>query len=228
MAKLVLSADGTIVFQCFVDDARLTIGRDPGSDVVVDDPAASPAHAVVVAVGKDHILEDLGTAGGTFVNGARVDRHILQHGDVIGFGALSLRYLNPRASAEVDLDRTMLITGLKPVAEVAEEAQRRSAESLRVPSAPATRVRFPDATIRFLRGPRAPGRLPLDRVVAGVGRPGELLAVVVRRPYGFFLCRVEGRGRVRVNGRAIDDAPWQLRDGDVIDVADERVEFIAD
>ena len=49
MAKLVLSSDGAIVFQCFVDDARLTIGRDPGSDVVVDDPAASPAHAAAIA-----------------------------------------------------------------------------------------------------------------------------------------------------------------------------------
>lgn len=227
MAKLVLSADGTIVFQCFVDDARLTIGRDPGSDVVVDDPAASPAHAAVVPVGKDHILEDLGSAGGTVVNGARVERHILQHGDTIAFGALHLRYVNPRASAEVDLDRTMLIAGLKPAGNAAAETEPRSAESLRVPSAPAVRVRFPDATIRFVRGPRAPGALPLDRVVAALGTPGTLLCVIARRPHGFFLYHVEGRGYARVNGKALAAEPRQLRDGDVIDVAEERVEFVA-
>lgn len=226
MAKLVLSSDGAIVFQCFVDDARLTVGRDPASDVVVDDPAASPAHAVVVPVGKDHILEDLGSAGGTYVNGTRIERHILQHGDTIAFGALHLRYLNPRASSEVDLDRTMLIAGLKPAADAAADAAQRPAESLRVPSAPAARVRFPDAAVRFMRGPRAPGRMPLDRVVAAFGRPGELLAVVVRRPHGFFLCHVEGRGHAKVNGKPLGAEPRLLRDGDVIDVADERVEFV--
>lgn len=227
MAKLVLSSDGAIVFQCFVDDARLTIGRDPASDVVVDDPAASPTHAAVVPVGKDHILEDLGSAGGTFVNGARIERHILQHGDTVVFGALHLRYVNPRASADVDLDRTMLIEGLRPTADAVEETAPRSAESLRVPSAPAMRVRFPDAAVRFMRGPRAPGKRSLDRVVAAFGTPGTLLCVIVRRPQGFYLCHVEGRGRAKVNGKAQGAEPRLLRDGDVIDVADERVEFVA-
>ena len=54
--------------------------------MVIDDPAVSLAHAVIVPVGNDHILEDLGSANGTFVNGTRIERHILQHGDVIEFG----------------------------------------------------------------------------------------------------------------------------------------------
>ena len=227
MAKLVLSADGAIVFQCFVDDVPLRIGRAPGNDVVVDDPAAGPAHATIVPVGKDHILEDMDSDAGTFVNGTPVARHILQHGDTIAFGALRLRYLNPRATTEADFDRTMLITGLAQDSAVPESPTARSPESLRVPSAPATRVRFPEARARLVRGPRAPLLLPLDRVVAGFGRPGVSLAVVVRRPQGFFLVHVEGRVRARVNGAAVGEEPCRLRDGDVIDVADERIEFVA-
>ena len=96
MAKLVLSSGGSVVFQCFVDKDRLGVGRDPTNQIVVDDPSVSRAHAAIVPVGNDHILEDLASANGTFVNGTRMSRRILQHGDVAEFGAFSLRYLNPR------------------------------------------------------------------------------------------------------------------------------------
>src|ERR1043166_1899255 len=112
MAKLVLSAGGAVIHQSFIDKERVDIGREADNAFVVDDPAAAPKHASIVAIGNDHIVEDLQSGVGTFVNGTRVARHILQHGDVIQFGSFHLRYLNPRASAEVDFERTMLITGL--------------------------------------------------------------------------------------------------------------------
>ncbi|HEY5310832.1 MAG TPA: FHA domain-containing protein, partial [Casimicrobiaceae bacterium] len=89
MAKLVLSSGGSIVFQCFVDKERLSVGRDPTNQIVVDDSSVSREHAQIVAVGNDHIIVDLASANGTFVNGRRMLRHILQHGDVVEFGAFN-------------------------------------------------------------------------------------------------------------------------------------------
>jgi predicted component of type VI protein secretion system len=228
MAKLVLSAAGTIVFQCFLDAESLYIGRQTPNQVVIDDPAVSREHAAIVPVGNDHILEDLHSANGTFVNGNRVTRHILQHGDVIEFGQYNLRYLNPRASAETDLDRTMIIAGLHGQPLIAPDDPRPSPEHLRVPSSRTARTHVPKGRVVITSGPRARSTVELDRVVATFGKPGEQLAVVTRRPHGFFITHVAGQRFPRVNGKSLDKEARQLRRGDVIEVGEERLEFVQD
>lgn len=224
MAKLVLSRSGSVVFQCFLDTTRIGVGRDPVNQIVVDEPAVSAEHAAIIAVGKDHILEDLNTLHGTPVNGRAVRRHILQHGDIIQFGVYDLRYLNPRASDEAALDRTILIPGIK--SHPAEpDARGAPGEEVRLPAARSARVRFPAGRIRITAGKRAGRTIVLDRVVAIVGKPGYAVAVLTRRPQGFFITHVEGRFP-RVNRQTLDKEAHLLRSGDVIEVADEQLEFV--
>jgi pSer/pThr/pTyr-binding forkhead associated (FHA) protein len=227
MAKLVLSKDSAVVHQCFLDAERVSIGRLPPAQLIIDDPLVAAEHAAIVAVGNDHILEDLRTAHGTFVNGKPVERHILQHGDIIGFGAFELRYLNPRATAEADLDRTILIPGLYSKKEAFDEPGA-AAEEMSVRTARSARVRFPRGRVAITAGRRAGRTIELDRVVATFGRPGGELAVIARRPQGYFLTHVEGRRFPRVNKQTIAGNPHQLRNGDVIEVADEKMEFLLD
>ena len=225
MAKLVLSSGGAIVHQCFLDQERLNVGRQPDNQVVIDDPAVSERHAAIIPIGNDHILEDLQSVSGTFVNGTRVSRHILQHGDVIKLGAFYLRYLNPRASADRDLERTMLITGLQARLNAVRQGPGPASEEARVPSARHARVHFPKGRIRTMAGQRTGELIPLDRVVATFGTRGNQLAVITRRPHGYFITHVEGRRYPRVNGQPIGKDAHALRNGDVIDVADERLQF---
>lgn len=224
MAKLVLSAGGSVVFQCFVDKERLSIGRDPTNPIVIDDPSVSREHAAIVAVGNDHILEDLASANGTFVNGKRMLRRILQHGDVVAFGAFNLRYLNPKTAAEVGLDRTMLIEGIAE----AQAGLPADGEALPVPRTRATRIKFPNGRVYMVTGPRAGMTIELDRVVARFGKPGHRSAVLVRRPHGYFLAHVEGRRAARVNGQPAGKEARRVNDGDVIEVADEKFQFAVD
>ncbi len=64
----------------------LEIGRDRGCDVVIPDLAVSRRHARLSWEGPDLVLEDLGSSGGTYRNGARVERCALGPGDVVRFG----------------------------------------------------------------------------------------------------------------------------------------------
>ena len=41
MAKLVLSKGGSVLYQCFLDKDRISVGRGGHNHVVVDDPAVS-------------------------------------------------------------------------------------------------------------------------------------------------------------------------------------------
>ena len=96
MTKLVLSSGGTVLHQQFIDQARITIGRGAYNHIVISDAAMSREHAAIVTVGDDRIVEDLDSSNGTFVNGSRISRRILQHRDVIEFGAFNLCYLNTK------------------------------------------------------------------------------------------------------------------------------------
>jgi FHA domain len=224
MAKLILSSGGAVVFQCFIDKERLGVGRDPVNQIVVEDPSVSREHAAIMVVGNDHILEDLASANGTVVNGTRMRRRILQHGDVIELGAFNLRYLNAKTAGDVELDRTMLIDGLA----LARAGGTVDGAALHVSRTHATRVKFPSGRVHMLSGPRAGTMIALDRVVATFGKPGRRSAVLVRRPNGYFLVHVEGLRAPRVNGQPAGKVALRLKDGDVIEVADEKFQFAVD
>ncbi|MCM2256969.1 MAG: FHA domain-containing protein [Vicinamibacteria bacterium] len=65
----------------------LRVGRAQGSDVwTPDDRVVSAQHAKLVRVDSAYILFDLESRNGTFLNGHRVDRAPLAHGDVVGLG----------------------------------------------------------------------------------------------------------------------------------------------
>lgn len=226
MAKLVLSSGGSIVFQCFLEDEALGIGRAAHNQIVIADPGVSEEHAAIVAVGNDHIVEDLQSGSGTLVNGMPVTRRILQHGDIMQFGAYYLRYLNPRASEESNLERTMLIAGLQVDGVRPDSGASFGAE--RAPSSRATKVRFPNGRVRMLTGYRAGSTIELDRVIATFGHHREQLAVITRRPQGYFITHVEGRRYPSVNGETLGKQPRALRNGDVVEVADEKLKFTQD
>jgi len=228
MAKLVLSRGGSVLHQCFLDKDRIAVGREAHNHIVVDDPAVGGEHAQIIPVGNDHILEDLRTASGTIVNGNRVDRHILQHGDVIELGGYYLRYLNPRASGTVDLERTMLIAGLQRAAGDPGNKPGPPAAEARVRSARSAKVRFPMGSVKVLGRDRSSTVVELDRVVTMFGKHGDGLAVLTRRPQGYFVTHVEGRRYPRVNGKSVGREARLLRSGDIIEVADEKLEFVTE
>jgi hypothetical protein len=65
----------------------IIIGREAGNDVVINDPQISRRHASLTWDGRQFIIQDLGSANGTFVNGVRLTApRVLQGGDVTGLG----------------------------------------------------------------------------------------------------------------------------------------------
>jgi two-component system response regulator HydG len=70
-----------------VKDGPLILGRDPSNQLEVGDPAVSRKHCSVSEVSTDVFeIADLDSHNGTFVNGARMSRQTIQHGDRIRIG----------------------------------------------------------------------------------------------------------------------------------------------
>ena len=223
MAKLILSSGDTIVDQCWLDDSRVTIGRAKGNRIAVDDPSVAESHASISHVGRDYILEDLCGAA-LNVNGAPLRRRILQHNDVVELGAFNLRFVDSKSSSDIDLERTMLIPGLKFNPD-RKPQDLEVTQDLHVPSTRGATARFPSGRVRMVNGGHTQ---PLDRVVATFGEPGRGVVVLTRRPKGYYATYVEGASFPRVNGESIGKEPRHLHNGDRIEIAGLELEFLQD
>ncbi len=62
---------------------RLNIGRAANNELSITDPGASRLHAFVVGEDGRHVIYDGRSMNGTYVNGMRITKKILQHGDAV-------------------------------------------------------------------------------------------------------------------------------------------------
>ena len=67
-----------------------TLGRSRESALVLDDPAISRQHALLAVSADGVLVRDLGSAGGTFLNGRRISEEYLKMGDVLGMGSFTI------------------------------------------------------------------------------------------------------------------------------------------
>lgn len=81
-----------------VGEKHLVIGRLPESDIMVRDPFVSRIHCDIGFAGKQFTLKDLGSANGTYRNGARVFVCSLDSGDKIQMGNTTLVFEIERVS----------------------------------------------------------------------------------------------------------------------------------
>ena len=81
------------------------------------------------------------------------------------------------------------------------------------------------AVVQVLTGPNAGKELELVKNLTTLGKPGLQVAVLTRRPQGFFITHVEGESFPLVNGQALTNQAHQLKEHDVIELAGVKMEF---
>ena len=70
-----------------------TMGRAPSSDVPIEDPFASSAHARIFPRGQFMYIEDMGSTNGTYLNGRQLRRpEQLKTADSVRIGETEYRY----------------------------------------------------------------------------------------------------------------------------------------
>lgn len=84
---------------------------------------------------------------------------------------------------------------------------------------------WPLAAIQILNGPNAGMERELTKNLTTLGKPGVQVAVITRRPQGYFITHVEGASFPVVNGKTLDAQAHPLRDHDVIELTGVKMEF---
>ncbi len=76
----------------------VTIGRNPDSDLFLDDITVSRHHSRVVRDASGFAIEDLNSLNGTYVNRRRVERRHLRNGDEVQIGKFKLGFYEPEGT----------------------------------------------------------------------------------------------------------------------------------
>lgn len=81
------------------------------------------------------------------------------------------------------------------------------------------------AALQILSGPNAGRELDLVKNLTTLGKPGLQVAVLTRRPHGYFITHVEGANYPSLNGKTLNEQPHQLNNHDIIELAGIKMEF---
>ena len=208
---------------------ELTIGRNPGNDILIDNVGVSRRHAVIKMSGGRVTVEDLGSANGTFVGGQKITSHELKDGDEIQVLKHRLVFRVPKDAATAKLEiaadagqKTMFI-------DAATIAQAAAGKAAGRPEAAAPKLRpsliLPD---------RRKMALEMEEITLGTGPDckvqvsgmfvAKLHARIVPDKEGQFkIIHVAGLAGTRVNGEKVSE--HVLKHGDEIEIGKQKLLF---
>ena len=247
MTKLNFSLEGNSLGEFTLEKERITIGRRPNNDIHIDNLAVSGEHAVIITIGNDSFLEDLNSTNGTLVNKLPIKKHVLHHDDIIEFGKYQLQYINEKqqklAVKNDGFAQTVMIEPAKARAVPSETISEVNANETALPEAQLAPIAAVQAAedavnnkvaadnapiighLQVLNGTSVGRDLPLNKTITTLGKPGEQVAVITKRPHGYFITHVEGAALPMVNAQTIGVQAFALNDHDVIELGGIKMEF---
>ncbi|MCF8197465.1 MAG: FHA domain-containing protein [Sulfuritalea sp.] len=97
MPKVVVNANGQVLGEFPVNKDRMVIGSKASNEISLDNVNADNEHAVITRCGDLYVIEDLGSANGTFVHDRKITKLLLSDEDLISVGSCQLRFVEEDA-----------------------------------------------------------------------------------------------------------------------------------
>lgn len=208
MPRVVLTHEGAVLKEYPLDKERITIGRKPHNDIQLDDPTVSGQHASILML-QNAYIEDMNSTNGVLLNGKKVTRRQLNHGDIIKIGRHELKFIDNNAE---EFESTVII-----------QPEGRAAAPTGQP--------VKHYQVKILSGPKSGESINLIKPYTTLGSPGVQVAVVARRGKEYFLMPMSGTGErgnpPKLNGQSISANSQRLKEGDTIEVAGTQLQFTA-
>ncbi len=219
MARLILTHDGAAIREYRLEKERTTVGRKPHNDIVLEgDATVSGEHAVFLKL--QHIyVEDLGSTNGVLLNGKKVNKRQLNHGDSVKIGRHELKFVDDSAK---QFERTVIISP-----DAVPKAMGAISSLTTAAAAAAVAKR---ATVKVLSGTKTGEQIVLSKAYTTVGTPGTQVAVIARRGAQYHLMQMRGVGSSSLppllNNQPVGAESTPLKHGDIIEVASMKLQFV--
>ena len=101
--QLILTCKHETLKEITLDKPRYLIGRSARCDIGIVHEWISRQHAIVIRNDKSTVIVDLRARNGTYVNGERVEAHVLVNNDIISLGDHRLKFIDPSATSRTSL-----------------------------------------------------------------------------------------------------------------------------
>ncbi len=219
MSKLILTLDGAVIREYPIEKDSLSIGRKHGNDIQLNDLTVSGRHALIISMGEHIYVDDLGSTNGTLMNGARVTKTLLKHGDVIQVGNYQFTYYD---DTETEYEPTMFIQ--------AEIEDTQLIDTNNTPGSGAIKGERLGG-VKIINGPLAKKTLELRKPFNTIGFNGIKMAVISRATDHYTISTLKSHKLRRtgdspmLNGKIISTESIRLKEKDIIELAGTKMEF---
>jgi len=234
MARLEVRFNNMTLKEIPLDKPSLTIGRSNKNDLVIDNMAVSREHARIYREGPRHIVQDLKSLNGTFVNNKKVSQWILSNNDQVLIGKHTLLFIEETEESAGDMSQ--------PTGDVVEHTlvletkkQKELLAKIREPG-PEEKTEPVRAGVAMISGGSGQEQVELTKrlTVAGKGSHadirlkgfflGRTVFLISQKPNGYYISCPGRRTTTRINGLPVTDQQ-ELKDGDIIDAGRTKMQF---
>jgi hypothetical protein len=206
MARLIITHQGTVIKEYELSKEKITVGRKPSNDIVLDDPTVSGLHAAFLHMQYTYI-EDMNSTNGIKMNGKKVSKRQLSHGDLVQIGQHEFKFIDDSVQ---DFESTVIIS--PPVQENVEKKKIVKASAV------------------VVKGSKKGQAIALNKPYTKLGSATQV-AVIARRGTSYYLMPMSGGtpgDSPKLNGKQIGAESMLLNNGDVIEVASTELKFTID
>jgi len=226
MPEIVVKFEDKVIEKLVTQKKRISIGRTPDNDIVLDNRAVSRKHAMIEFGPPGAVIIDNESLNGTFVNNRKISEEILKDSDQITIGKFNLIYYQEatKLSKLSDLDGTMVLRTKKQKELL--ERDRKEKEIIE-------KVGFSV----LLGEDKADAReFSLNKDVITLGKSkynhirvkgiltSKLQAKLTREPEGWLLVNLGRKGKTKVNGEYVEK--YRLKNDDLIQVGSSVFRFL--
>ena len=208
--EVILMQADKIINQYAIIKAETTIGRGTGSDILIDNPGVSRHHAIIKEKDGKFLIEDKGSANGTFIKGEKITTKEIKNGDSIQILNYALTFKYPQTA---DAEQTTLLT--QPVASPPTKPSGQS------------KLVLEDGKEHILKSTVTTigGGEDMELKLEGKGI-AEHHASILRGKHGeFTVVHKGGRTATKVNEEKVQELHL-LKNGDVIALGQYKIKYV--
>jgi pSer/pThr/pTyr-binding forkhead associated (FHA) protein len=226
MPEIVVKFEDRVIEKLVTEKKRISIGRTPDNDIVLDNRAVSRKHALIEFGPQGTVIMDNESLNGTFVNNRKITEEILKDSDQITIGKFNLIFHQetPKQTKLSDLDGTMVLK-TKKQKELLEKDKKEKQIVEKV-----------GCSVLLGEDKAELKEYPLDKDVITLGKSGYnhirvkgfftsgLQAKLTREPQGWLLVNVGRKSKTKVNGEQVES--YRLKNDDLIQVGSTVFRFV--
>lgn len=218
MAKLIMTLEGAILREYQIDKDSISIGRKHGNDIQLNDLTVSGRHSMITVMGDKIYVDDLGSTNGTLLNGARVAKALLKHGDLIQIGNYQFTYFEEEQG---EYEPTMFLRAEIEDTQIMQTGTPKSGDVKGEPL----------AAVKILNGPLKDKVLELRKPFNTLGFNGIKMAMIARTINGYTISIIHNSKLRRagdvpsINGKLLENETQPLHSNDTIELAGTQMTF---